>query len=82
MKQYEQLKIDIKKILVDMALKGEFDGADLTCFDTSKLNPAFKKHTKRIKDNVTEYSMVENHDDEGLYNKPMVPLSVALGINK
>jgi len=82
MKEFEQLKKDLKDILIDLAVKGEFDGADVTCFDTSKFDSAFRKHKKRLKDDVVVYSMEENHDDPSVYNTPMVRLSTALGKTK
>lgn len=70
---------DIKNVLVDLAIKGEFDQCDMTTFDVNKLLPAFKRHEQRLKDEAVIYSMIENHDDESLYNVPMVKLSSALG---
>lgn len=81
MLQYQQLLKDIKAILIDMAIKGDFDQCDMNDFDVDKLRPAFKKHTKRLKDNAVVYSTDENHDDPALYNTKMVKLSTAIGLD-
>lgn len=79
MKHYQQLLKDIHTIMVDCAVKGDFDGCDMNGFDMDKFRPAFRKHEQRLKDEAITFSMHENHDDPSVYGKKMVPLSLALG---
>ena len=78
MKQFRLLKQDIKKILIELAVKGKFDATDLTQFDTSNLDPALKKYMRTLKENAVQYSTDVNHDDESLYDTEMVKISIAL----
>jgi hypothetical protein len=79
MQQYKELLQDIKKILIDLAIKGEFDQCDMNGFDTDKLLPAFRKHSKKMKDESVVFSTDENIDDPSVYGVQMVRLSTALG---